>query len=845
MSQASAAGPVEPTSSLFAAYRPPPNVYDQMFDAGGALRPAWHAFVSSLDDLGAVELAGRWEYARRLIRENGVTYNVHGDQGGDRPWMLDPIPLLLSQADFAEIDVAMQQRARLLNLVLADVYGPQDLLTEGVLPAEIVYSGGGFLRACHGVTPPGGVWLHLYFADIARRADGSLMVLSDRTQTPSGAGYALENRLVLSRIIPEAFRISRVQRLASFFRAAQQSLYELAQRHRDNPRVIVLSPGPLNQNYFEHAYLARYLGYGLAEGGDLTCRDGHVYLKTLGGLQQVDVILRRLDDAYCDPLELRPDSFLGVPGLVNAVRQRNVVVANALGSGLVESPALMPFLPALCRRLLAQDLLVPSVDTWWCGHADARNYVLDQLPQMVVRLVTRSWEPIFPARLAAAELDELRQRINARPELYVGQAQPSLATAPALVDGTLQPRATSVRVILAATAEGYHVMPGGLARFSGDGEVLNFSMSRGGGSKDVWVVASGPVDQFSMLPPPESPVPLSRGGGDLPSRVADNLFWLGRYVERAEGIVRLARGVLSRLSDQPLQASDELLALVSALAQQTGGLADEMQRDPFELLAAAIVPALFDRQRDGSLVSCIDASTRVARIVRDRISLDTWRVLSSLAAEMEQALAGARRAGDLLIFLNRLIRDLSAFGGLAFDSMTRGHGWRFLDMGRRMERAFNVLGLMQYTLIPVRVHDDPLLEAVLEIAESWMTYRRRYLTSLQVAPLVDLLLVDETNPRSVAFQVAQLADNVDHLPRDQAHPRRSREQKVAARLLTTIRVLDVEDIVAVQEDSRHTELERTLGRCRDEIAELSEAISLSYLSHTVLSRQLSSLRGGE
>ncbi|MDE0205950.1 MAG: circularly permuted type 2 ATP-grasp protein, partial [Candidatus Tectomicrobia bacterium] len=372
-------------TGLFAGYQPPDGSYDETFGAGDEPRPHWQMVVDALESLGPRELAHCWQQARRMIHENGVTYNVYGDpQGMERPWELDPVPRVIGPAEWAGVEAALAQRARLLNALLADVYGPQRLLTEGLLPPELVFAHPGFLRPCHGLEVPGGCHLHVYAADLARAPGGGWQVLADRSQSPAGSGYALENRQVLSTILPEVMRDCQVQRLASYFAALRQTLHGIAPRRRDNPRVVLMTPGPYNETYFEHAFLARYLGYTLVEGGDLTVRDESVYLKTLAGLRPVDVILRRLDDAFCDPLELHQASLLGCAGLLQAVRAGNVAVANALGSGWLESPALVPLLPDLCRRLLDEDLALPSAPTWWCGDPNGLAYVLDRLEELVV-----------------------------------------------------------------------------------------------------------------------------------------------------------------------------------------------------------------------------------------------------------------------------------------------------------------------------------------------------------------------------------------------------------------------------------------------------------------------------
>ncbi len=406
------------------------------------------------------------------------------------------------------------QRARLLNAILADVYGSQTLLEQGVLPPELVFAHPGFLRPCHGLPVPNNCYLHFYAVDLGRDPDGRWWVLADRAQSPAGAGYALENRLILSSVLSDLFRDCHVQRFAPFFIALRQTLMDLAPRHRDNPRIVLLTPGPYNESYFEHAYLARYLGYTLVEEADLTVRDQTVFLKTLAGLQPVDVILRRLDDTFCDPLELNQESILGTPGLLQAVRAGNVVVANALGSGWLESAALMPLLPTLSRHMLGEELVLPSMQTWWCGRTEDREYALDRMEELILApcLPTNPRDVVFGARLSAAERDELRQRILARPYAYTAQARLTLSRLPVWDGKSVQPHRTVLRAYLVAMGDGYTVLPGGLTRVMGALEQPLVSMQGDSRSKDTWVLSTSPTEMISLLPSSDQPLALRCSG---------------------------------------------------------------------------------------------------------------------------------------------------------------------------------------------------------------------------------------------------------------------------------------------------------------------------------------------
>jgi len=837
---------------FFQGYRSQ-NGFDEMVDVEGGMREHWQTFCRSLENLGQEEFRHRWQEAKELIRENGVTYNVYGDPRGlDRPWQLDPLPVLFNSKEASFLETGLIQRARLLEAILADLYGPQNLLKAGLIPPELVLANPGFLRPCHGLRLPGNRYLHLVAMDLGRGPDGTVYVLGDRTQAPSGAGYALENRIVSARMLPEVFRDCRVQRLALFFRTLRDTLRGLAPLNRDNPRTVLLTPGPFNETYFEHAYLARYLGYTLVEGGDLTIRDNKVFLKLLDGLQPVDVILRRLDDDFCDPLELRGDSFLGVPGLVQAVRAGNVAVANCLGSGLVQTSALMPYLSALCRHLLGEDLKLPSVGAYWCGNQQAREHVLANLPHMVIKptFANMRFNSVFAEKLTREQLQNLADKIRANPFAYVGQERVNLSTTPVLTDDGIQPRHLVVRTYLAATENSFTFMPGGLSRFTGSGDTMVVTLQQGGGSKDTWVLTTGPVSTFSMLRPTVGPVSLSRGGSDLPSRAADNLFWLGRYVERAESLVRLLRGILVRLTEKSgLAEVPELPCLLKALThlfQSFPGFVGEGGEARLAHPEDELYAMVFDQERTGSLAYTLNSLYRVAGSVRDRISLDMWRVLSGLDLfDLRKNYSGnpdetqeLTTLSDMLDLLNRSVIKLAAFGGLAMESMTRGHGWRFLDMGRKMERSMHMMGLIRATLATVTPNEGPLLEALLEIADSSMTFRRRYLTSLQTAPVLDLLLADESNPRSLAYQLVCMHDDVDHLPHDTPHAGRSPEQRLALSLLTAMQLADIDRLAAVSSKNTRPHLEELLSRLEADLPVLSDRITHHFLSHLQTSRHL-------
>jgi uncharacterized circularly permuted ATP-grasp superfamily protein/uncharacterized alpha-E superfamily protein len=833
--------------SLFGAYRPPQGVYDELLEADGRPRSHWQTFVQLLDALGTDELERRWQAARRLIHEHGITYNVHGDpEGRDRRWELDALPLIVRHAEWTALSAGLVQRARLLNAILADLYGPQQLIRDGLVPAELVFAQPGFLRPCHGLNVAANCRLHLYAAHLARSPEGQWWVVADRTQVPIGPGYAVENRIVISRMIPRLFQHLQVERLAGFFIALRETLASLAGRRRDTPRIVWLSPGPASPTYFEDSYLARYLGYTLVEGDDLTVRDNRAFLKTLGGLVGVDAVLRRVGDADCDPLELAGVSNLGVPGLLHAVRHGNVMAANAIGSGLVETPALMAFLPEICRRLLGEELRLPSVRTWWCGDEGSRKFVLENLERLVVGPATTDHgrKAIHAASLDKPKRDLLAAEIKAAPTKFVAQELVVRSTAPVWSDGALRVGHIALRAFLAAAGDSYRVMPGALAHVSTSPENLGESMFVGHGSKDVWVLADGPVAPVSLLQPPGTPIAPRRIGIDLPSRVADSLFWLGRHVERAEGTSRLLRNICVRLiSESAPGGLEESALLYRTLCGPTPppGAGDDGD-DTISGMELRVLAFLYDERHPGSLQAILGTLRRVATVARDGISLDSWRILQRVNDDFRPGYPlGVVSLAEVLAMLNQLILDFSAFGGVATENMTRGPGWQFLELGRRIERALAMIALLRNTLFIAGPGEHAVLDALLEIADSSMTYRSRYAENLQVAPLLDLLVTDETNPRAIAFQLAALANHVEKLPRPSSDSVLSDEQRLVLSVFSAIRLADVQRLAAADANGIRRELDTLLANSAAKLYDLANGISEKYLVHAGPPHQLAEI----
>lgn len=718
--------------------------YNELSAADGSVRPHWQTLVARLTAQGPVAARRGLALAQQLIVENGVTYNVYADpQGTDRPWALDPLPLLLAADEWAQIEAGVAQRARLLDGLLADLYGPQSLLTEGFLPPEIAFGHPNFLWPCCGIHPAGGRWLQVYGVDLARGPDGRWWVLADRTQTPSGPGYALENRQIVSRVFPDLIHELNVTPLTDFFSCLRTNL--LANAGGDAPPLaVVLTPGPFNETYFEHAYLARQLGLPLVVGQDLTVRGATVYLKTLAGLRRVHAIFRRLDDDFCDPVELRGDSALGVPGLLTAIRAGRVVMSNALGSGVLESAAWQGFLPGAARHVLGEKLLLPSVATWWCGESPALEEVLDRLDELVIKSTfpNQHFGPVFGCDLDDKGRDAMVRRLRNQPHAYVAQAQLSLSVAPMWrADGSagFASRPMGMRVYAVATADGYKVMPGGLARIAADERAHIVSMQRGGGSKDVWVLGTEDVDVEAPAPNVQ---PIRHD--DPPSRLVENLYWLGRYAERCEGKTRLLRATLALRRGTPTwhvaRATCDTLGVMAAGVDPAAALFKE---DSMQGLSA-------DLRR---LVWC-------ATQVRGSLSTENWRAVSVMQREFQEA---GRNEAEPRETLDKLLLALAGLAGFALDDMTRDNGWRMMMVGRRIERMQAMANLLARRLGNGRLPSQAELEWLLDVGDSTITYRTRYLSAPQLSAVISLLVLDEDNPRAVGFQCVTLLDSLKRL----------------------------------------------------------------------------------
>ncbi|MBV8745110.1 MAG: circularly permuted type 2 ATP-grasp protein [Xanthobacteraceae bacterium] len=808
-----------PLDAILAGYRPLPGIFDEMMDAKGSVRPHWRPFLAMLAALGAEEINRRRSVADRHLRESGVFYRVYEDPAGvERSWPLSFVPLLIDSKEWDALKSGLVQRAQLLEAVLADVYGQAELVRESRLPATLIAGNPEFLRPLVGAAPAGGAHLRFFAVDLGRSSQGEWWILSDRTQAPSGAGYALENRLALSRALPDIYRTLHVERLAQFFQAFQAELASLGRQ--DDSRICVLTPGPLNETYFEHAYLARYLGFTLVEGSDLTVRDDGVFVRTVSGLKRTEVIVRRLDADFADPLELNTHSRLGAPGLVQAVRDRKIVIANALGAGLVEAPGLLAFLPALAPTILGCKLTIPNVATWWLGHPVLREEIIGELDEMVIAPAFSGHnEPhglgqgVLGAALEPVRRDRILQDIATRSIDYVAQEAVTLSTMPVWRDGHFEPRPFILRLFVAKVGDGWTVMPGGFVRIAEHADARAVNLQHGASSADAWVLSEKPVLETTLLPSPER-ITIRRAAGVLPSRAADNLFWVGRYVERAEATLRLVRALIHRVTEHDDAAKPIILRITDLLGAWSAGPNDIPHAKAMLIARAAFIHGTFD----GSLPHLAGAARSAASVIRDRFSPDAWRALTRLVATINAPLPPGPSESVMLDRVDAALRVISSFSGLAQENMSQLAGWRFLELGRRLERALATCRFVR------QFGDDDApegaLDVLLELADSQITYRQRYVMIAARAPVVDLVMLDPNNPRSVAYQLDRIDHHLSELPLHQSDGRLSPPQIIAVSLAAALRTADAAALTDAQ-----------IMRIEDKLLTLSNEIAALYLTH--------------
>lgn len=805
--------------------------YDEMVSGAGGIRSAWQPLVGALQSMPKGVFAERVARVARQHEDISSAYNLEDAAATSQRRPFDLVPMLVTAQEWPALEAGLAQRARLIDALLADLYGPRTLLSENRLPPALVHGNPRYLRACVGVPLRGPERLHAYAADLVRQPDGTWRVLADRLQAPAGIGFTLQNRNILARSVPELFRAHTVQRIEPFVEMWRDALAALTPRPDAPPRVGVMTPGPFNAAYFEHVYLAQQLGATLVEGADLTMRDNRVFVKTLGVLQPIDVILRFMEDEYCDPLELRETSVLGVAGLLQAVRAGNVTVANALGSSVAEAPALRAFLPGLAQHLLGETLAIPSVDSFWLGEAGGVDRLNDLPDDVQIKLAfgTRREEQLFADEAQRIGRDAVIARARRRPHLYITEPPIRRSMLPSWTPDGLVPQPLTLRMFLVRDGDTYRAMPGGFAQVpQGDGQAPASTVM----SKDTWVLVGEGDGLAPMVRQHSTARALRRPAEELRSRTADDLFWLGRYAERLDNAARLLRSAVLRLAVDRYGAGQrqDMRYLVQLLIEgqlMDGGMLD-LLHDSNALFSALSA----DCNRGRALMDLFHSLHRIAQALRDRLSNDMWNVVIGRVAEARDTLQRQSHDADRLIgALDNVIGVIAAFGGMAAENMTRGSGWRFLDIGRRLERAVYGISVLKEVVTGPPQEAEAALSLALELCDSSITYRARYLGAIQAGPVFDLVLADQRNPRGVKYQLVTIVEHLRELAASFSRVGSDPDLALASGILSRVQQAVPDSLDDIGDAKARETMAQILVQARLELNQLSDAVTRAYFSH--------------
>lgn len=830
----------DPQYDRLLGYRRPDATYDELLDEQDRPRAHWQTFIDTFAGLTPREHAARAHRIDRQVRETGLVHDIFADPDRElAQWRLNLTPFVISASEWRWLERALDQRARLAAALLRDIYGSQRLMREGALPASMIFADPAFLRACQGIEPSDGLLQFCAF-DIARGPDGNWRIIDTHAETPAGIGYAVANRVMLADVSDDLFTACGARRIATHFRQLQDAL--LSRNGQGDPAMAVLTPGPDHDDYFSHAYLARYLGVHLVEGGDLRVIGDHVYLKTLEGLKPVDGLIRCIEGARSDPLELDPGAFDGPVGLLNACRKTPTLCSNAIGTAIIENRGLGGYLPHLCRKLLGEDLMLCDAPRWWLGDSCARGHVDGRLDDMIIRRVRegtgrpgQAERGLLVSELPASERQTLLQDFAMRSAGLVAELPVGFGTMPRFGANGLEPQSVALRLFVGATKDGFNVMPGGVALAVDSSSAVALSASSGE-THDVWVLADEPEKpHISLWSAQHYTARIDRAQRSLQSRVADNLFWLGRYLERADWTMRVIRSALTLRSQTHFGSSASIeaaeICLRLLLDKRVAGGSSKATFDNGAGVSPLAMALAANRDGPYSLQTSFAGIYRVASLTRDRLSHEAWRTLSIFqASERWHKLLDGGNASELKNEIEDKLAAIATFGGHMAESMTRNYGWSFLDMGRRLERAYNLSDALNALFANPKTSevDAERLKYVLELADSFITYRSRYRVEPRLPLVLDLLLMDEANPRSIAYQIVRLSEHLTVLPLSNDGNNLPIERRTALELQTSVRLANADDLGGCVEDGVRRRLSSLLSRLVTELPRLSDAISRRY-----------------
>jgi uncharacterized circularly permuted ATP-grasp superfamily protein/uncharacterized alpha-E superfamily protein len=843
---------------LLQSYKEKINSYDEVLDKNGQVKPYWQKLFDTLESIGLEELELRNQEIIKKLRENGVTYNVYDNNNEpNRAWKLDPIPFLIHKSEWETIEKGLRQRAHLYDLILKDIYGPQLLIKNSIIPAELIFDNSGFLLPCFDIRQKLDIQLLNYACDLARGPDGKMWLLDNRTQSPSGSGYALENRIVMSKVFPELNKKMFRSRLSPYFNDLQQTVDALGNNTNENPNVVFLTPGPGNETYFEHVYLSSHLGYTLVQGSDLVVRDGYVWLKSIDQLERVDVIIKRVDDEWCDPLELKRNSLIGIPGLLQVIRLGNVAVINPPGTSVLENHGLMAFMQNACKYLLKEPLILSSIATWWCGQKKELNYVLDNLPKLIIKKTNRKqgFRSIYGRLLDKQQLEDLRIMIRKNPKDFVAQQEVSLSTTPSFIDGEIVPRFAAMRAFLISDGNEYTVMQGGLTRSSAIKGKFEVSNRLGGLSKDTWIITDTPNEYNESYV--ERRNLTNHLNNSLTSRNAENLFWVGRLCERTMALRSFLKIILSRLNENVTNKENEqpafLIVLLKSLTHLThtypGFVGKEKESDPevnIDDTIANPIPELLllisDSKKPGSVTYNIQALLNTLNQVSEKWNHDTRRIIN-LVEDSLVALKSSNTSNINQVNhgLDKLHIRLFSFYGNVYETLPRDNGFYLLEIGKNVERILSLISVFKYTFNYKKVEEEEsvLMEAILENHHLLAQYRNIYKSHLSLKAVINMVFLEQNLPYTLTFLLDTLSSYLSKLPKTIEPNRLSLAEKSVLEASTIIKLIDADRLIQADSDTLfRPELDQTLSDVFDLISNVSTNLASLYFNHSVIQHSI-------
>ena len=815
--------------------------FDEMFDTQCNVRPHWNEIKNGLDNAGIKQLEQKQTEIDWRLEDNGVTYNIYNDpEGNNRRWNLDPIPLVLTSTEWEEISKGLKQRAKLLNLIFKDLYTEQKLIKEGIVPAEIIFAHKSFIPEVFNFENKDYYSMRFYATDISRGPDGKFWVINDRTQSPSGLGYAIENRLTMNSISNDLYPNIEILKMAKFIEGFKDMLKSLSSSNHENPLIALLTPGPLNETYFEHSYISSFLDLTLVQGEDLLVKNNQLWLKNLNGLRKVDTLIRRVDSQYCDPLELKNNSQLGVAGLVNVIRKDNLSMINPIGVGILENIGLNPFMKNIAKFLLNEELILPQIATWWCGQKKELDFVLANIKNLIIKKIDRTdnIEVYFANKLNNEELKNLIEKIQNNPHYYVGQEIIDFSTTPSFTKGKVEPRNTVIRAFSYLHQEKYHVMPGGLIRVSPSKDSLVVSNQKGGTSKDLWIL--GKDDDFSGNSIFKNRSFIDSRLENISTKRAENLFWLGRYLTRSITTARMIRFNLKSMLnlnryDDHTNSKQTNKILNNALTHLTMSYPGFLDDKTATLPMKEIISLIRDKNRAGTLSFSITMLSDLNANVKNLLTMEAWRIYEKMQKEWNNYNKKEISTNkEHINELDKLLIYLMAYKELIDESIFKEQGLILFDIGSKIEVSQLLISKLRslLTLKLDKLIEYDVLDSMLNSYESYNSYRAYYKSSLALENVLDFLVFNTKYPKALIYIINQLLADLKELPKNINNSHLSSFEEPIFKVFSMITLTNTQKLLESQEDEYvYTQLDEFLSTISDLLTKTSDELTKTYFSH--------------